>query len=104
LAELGALAAVSKWHEDATVADPILAKTSCAERAEQQRELRQRIKSVASLLIALRSELPDPSDLADPAQAAQMRRLLLRYIGPAQDRLADYERLLTGQSRLKWFR
>jgi hypothetical protein len=60
--------------KDAAVADPILAKTGCAEqaeqppRAEQQRELRQRVKSVASLLIALGSELPDPSELADPAQ------------------------------------
>ena len=52
---------------------------------EQQRELRQRIKSVASLVIALGAELPDPAELNDPAQAAQMRRLLLRYLAPAQD-------------------
>jgi hypothetical protein len=95
---VGALGTVSKSHEDATVADPILAKTGCAEQPKQQREreLRQRIKSVASLLIALGSELPDTSELADPAQAAEMRRLLLRYLPGAQARLA-------GQPRLRWF-
>jgi hypothetical protein len=81
------------------VADPNLANR----RAGQQR-VRQRLKSAASLLIALDAELRDPAELTEPAEAAEMGRLLLRYIGPAQDRLADYERLLTGQSRLRLFR
>jgi hypothetical protein len=55
-------------------------------------------------LIALDAELPDSAELTDPTDAAEMRRLLLLYIGPAQDRLADYERLLTGPSRLRLFR
>ena len=91
------------------MADPTLPTADCAGQQEplssvDQRELQRRLKSVASLLIALGAELPDPAGLTDPAEVAQMRRLLLRYIGPAQDRLADYERLLTGQSRLRWFR
>jgi hypothetical protein len=72
-------------------------------RAEQ-RELRQRLKSVASLLVALGAELPDPAELADPAEAAQMRRLLLRYLPTAQSRLAELECRLTGQPRMRWFR
>jgi hypothetical protein len=85
------------------MADPTLPTTEPTVRGDQ-RELQRRLKSVASLLIALDAELPDPAGLTNPAEAAQMRRLLLRYIGPAQDRLADYERQLTGQSRLRWFR
>jgi hypothetical protein len=89
------------------MADPTLAKTD--EQTEppvraDQRELRRRLKSVASSLIALGMELPDPGELGNEVEAAQMRGLLLRYLGPAQDRLADYEKLLTGQPRLRWFR
>jgi hypothetical protein len=92
------------------MADPILAKSDSAEeqtapprRADQQ-ELQRRLKSVASLLIALGAELPDPGELADPARAAEMRRLLLRYLPAAQARLAELESKLTGQPRLRWFR
>jgi hypothetical protein len=67
-------------------------------------DLRHQLNDVVTTLIGLAIELPDPAALAYPAEAAQMRRRLLRYLGPAQDRLADYERLLTGQSRLRWFR
>jgi hypothetical protein len=50
------------------------------------------------------SELPNPAELVNQAQSSEMRRLLLCYLGPAQDRLADYEGVLTGQSRLRLFR
>jgi hypothetical protein len=77
-----------------------------AGQAEQQpeAELRRQLNEVVTTLIALGMELPDPAKLANPAEAAAMRRQLLRYLAPAQDRLSDYERLLTGQSRLRWFR
>jgi hypothetical protein len=100
-------AALTNITSGAIMADPTLAKTD--EQTEpparaDQRELRRRLNSVASSLIALGMELPDPGELGNEAEAAQMRRLLLRYLGPAQDRLADYEKLLTGQPRLRWFR
>jgi hypothetical protein len=118
---------LTKSHAGAIMADPTVTKTEQAGETgpvdptepppadeatrlagtiarEQQRELRQRIKSVASLLIALGAELPDPAELSDPAEAAQIRRLLLRYLPTAQARLAELECRLTGQPRLRWFR
>jgi hypothetical protein len=86
----------------ATVAEPTILENPS--RADQQRELRRQLKSAASLLIALGTEFPDPTELANSAEAAQMRRLLLRYLPTAQARLADLESKLTGQPRLRWFK
>jgi hypothetical protein len=79
------------------VADPNLLQNCRTE----QRELRKRLRSAARLLIALGGELPDPGELGDPAETAQRRRLLLRYLPAARDRRAEYERLLTGQASFR---
>ena len=81
-----------------------LAEPAGQAEPQPEAELRHQFNDVVTTLIGLSVELPDPGALVYPAKAAQMRRQLLRYLGPAQDRLADYERLLTGQSRLRWFR